>query len=100
MASALRLGSVLTLRITFNRAASAASSNAVPPANARATRSPKCSPNQPPNSAPGPAGSRINQRMVLVIRPSIGAGVTDCRSDKKLMNMNTAPMPKHSSIIA
>ena len=38
--------------------------------------------------------------MVLVMRPSMGPGVTDWRSDKKLMNMNTAPMPNISSMSA
>ena len=42
----------------------------------------------------------MSQRMVLVIRPNIGPGVTDCRSDRKLMNMNTAPMPNIISISA
>ncbi len=70
------------------------------PANPKATRKPKCSPSQPPKSAPGPAGSKINHLIVLVMRPSIGAGVTDCRSDRKLMVMNTAPTPNDSSMKA
>ena len=39
------------------------------PANASDARRPTCSPSQPPISAPGPAGSRISQRIVLVMRP-------------------------------
>ena len=70
------------------------------PAKPNAVRNPTCSPSQPPSRAPGPAGNRISQRMVLVMRPSIGAGVTDCRSDRKLMKMKTAPTPNDNSMNA
>jgi hypothetical protein len=42
----------------------------------------------------------ISQRMVVVMRPSIGEGVTDCRIARKLMNSNVAPEAKPISIKA
>jgi len=50
--------------------------------------------------APGPAGSVINQRMVVVILPRRSVGVYDCLSDKKLTNSKVAPQLKQSSIHA
>ena len=67
------------LRSNGSRDATSASSKAVPPPKPSAQRRPQCSPNQPPNKAPGTDGNRISQRMVLVMRPSIAAGVTDWR---------------------
>ena len=100
MASALSLGSVFTLRTTLTRDATAANASAVAPAKPNAARNPRCSPSQPPKRAPGPAGNKMSQRMVLVMRPKSRAGVTDCRSDRKLMNMKTAPTPYDSSMQA
>mmetsp|Transcript_50955 Transcript_50955/g.119451 ORF Transcript_50955/g.119451 Transcript_50955/m.119451 type:complete len:308 (+) Transcript_50955:1544-2467(+) len=91
-------GSSRTPRITSCRQAHSASRQAPAPAKPSAARSPTCSPSQPPISAPGPAGSRISQRIVLVMRPSIGAGVTACRSDRKLMKISTAPTPNANNI--
>ena len=48
----------------------------------------------------GPAGMRMSQRIVLVMRPSSGSGVTAWRSARKLMNTSTAPAPNISSISA
>ena len=56
-----------------------------------AQRRPRCSPSQPPSSAPGPAASNVSHRIVAVMRPSSGSGVTACRSARKLMKMSTAP---------
>ena len=41
---------------------------------------------------------RISQRIVLVIRPSSGAGVTDWRSARKLMKISTAPVENIISV--
>ena len=82
------------------RHATSASASAVAPANTSAARKPACSPSHPPISAPGPAGSRISQRIVLVMRPSSGSGVTACRMARKLMKMKTAPVVKATSISA
>ena len=89
-----------TAAITGTRHATNANSNAVTPANVSGARRPKCSPSQPPNNAPGPAGNRINQRMTLVMRPNKCSGVTAWRMDKKLMKMNTAPIDHSSNIKA
>src|SRR5918993_3515569 len=96
--SASTLGSTRVFRITGRRHASAARPNAAPPANIGAARNPTCSPSQPPSSAPGPAGSSINQRIVLVMRPSSGAGVTACRIARNVMKISTAPTPNIISI--
>ena len=84
---ARRLGSSRTRRIDAELPGDPASSSAPPPATASDARRPTCSPSQPPSSAPGPAGIRISQRIVLVIRPSSGAGVTAWRKARKLMKM-------------
>ena len=68
--------------------------------SASAARSPTCSPSQPPIKAPGPAGSRISQRIVLVMRPSSGSGVTAWRMARKLMKISTAPTPNVNSMNA
>ena len=93
------LGAVMMF-INFLSLRQATSVNRIPhtPENASDARRSTCSPSQPPISAPGAAGSRISQRIVLVIRPSMRAGVTDCRSARKLTKINTAPMPFISSI--
>ncbi len=98
ISSVMGAGKLSARLITGRRQAASASSTAVTPANRKALRRPMCSPSQPPMSAPGPAGNRISQRMVLVMRPSMGAGVTAWRSARKLMNMNTAPTPNENSI--
>ena len=66
--------------------------NKVPaPAQANELRMPQCSAIQPPKIAPGPAGNRISQRMVVVILRSRSVGVKDCLSDKKFTNSKVAP---------
>jgi len=83
-----------------SRQATSTSSNDTPPEKAKAARSPTCSPSQPPKSAPGAAASSVSQRMVLVMRPSSGSGVTAWRKARKLMKMNTAPVVKATSMSA
>ena len=68
------------------------------PAAHKELRMPQCSAIQPPKTAPGPAGNKISQRMVVVIRPNKSVGVNDCLSDKKLTNNSVAPQLKQSSI--
>src|SRR5262249_54808709 len=77
-------GSAFTGRIGARPNATAARTKPPMPANANAARRLTCSPSQPPISAPGPAGSRISQRIVLVMRPSSGSGVTAWRIARKL----------------
>src|SRR5262249_24744790 len=100
LSAASIFGSSLMRRITGWRQATALTSKTPLPGNSRDERRPTCSPSQPPSSAPGPAGIKISQRMVLVMRPSIGAGVTLWRSDRKLMKISTAPAPKQNSMKA
>ena len=72
-----------------------------PPRRRRATRAGRRARRASRRAArPGPAGIRISQRIVLVIRPSSGAGVTAWRRARKLMKMKTAPVENIISISA
>src|SRR5579859_868690 len=99
-ARASSVGDILTLRITGNLHAIMPKSTDAIPEMASVARKPAWFPSHPPHSAPGADGTKLSQRIVLVMRPSSGAGVTAWRRARKLMKMNSAPTPRRRSIVA